>query len=69
MGSVCFFARVRDAATLERAEFYAQEIRLLREFGFEVHVATNLFDLPAADLQIVAEAANARYDREKNIYV
>ena len=50
---VCFFAPVRDRQLLERCEFYAQDIRILRELGFEVHVATHPLELRVADLYFV----------------
>jgi glycosyltransferase involved in cell wall biosynthesis len=34
-------------------EFYAQDIRILRELGFDVHIATHLSDLRPADLYFV----------------
>src|SRR5262249_47312849 len=49
----CFFARVSDAKVLERVEFYAQDLRILRELGFDVHIATSAFELRPADLFFV----------------
>ena len=49
----CFFAKVDDPAILERVEFYAQDIRILRDLGFEVRIATKLTDLAPADLYFV----------------
>jgi len=37
--SVSFFAKVQDRQTLERVEFYAQDIQILRDLGFEVRIA------------------------------
>lgn len=50
MARVCFFARVRDRAVLERVEFYAEDLRILRELGHEVVVATSWRELVRADL-------------------
>lgn len=50
---VCFFARVDTPAILERVEFYAQDIQILRDLGFDIHIATRLRDLRAADLYFV----------------
>jgi glycosyltransferase involved in cell wall biosynthesis len=47
---ICFFARVKDRAVLDRVEFYAQDIRILRDLGYDVHVATRLRELVRADL-------------------
>lgn len=51
--SVCFFAKVRDREALRRVEFYAQDIRILEELGYEVHIATRLSELRRADLYFV----------------
>jgi glycosyltransferase involved in cell wall biosynthesis len=51
--SACFFARVADPEILRRVEFYAQDIRLLRELGFDVRVATRPQDLRPADLYFI----------------
>ena len=45
-----FFCRVEDRAILERVEFYAQDIRILRELNFRVDVATTPRELRRADL-------------------
>ena len=37
---VCFFARVPDKGKLHDVEFYRQDINILRDLGFEVHLAT-----------------------------
>jgi glycosyltransferase involved in cell wall biosynthesis len=50
---VCFFAKVADPALLSRVEFYAQDLRILAELGYEVRIATRLRDLRAADLYFV----------------
>ena len=42
--------KTREDAVLERTEFYAQDLRILHELGFEVKVATSLRDLMIADL-------------------
>lgn len=49
----CFFAKVRDRETLERVEFYAQDIRILRDLGFDVHIATHPSELRRADFYFV----------------
>jgi hypothetical protein len=43
---ICFFAKVDSPEVLERVNFYAQDIRILRELGYEVVVATRLKDIP-----------------------
>lgn len=50
MARVCFFARVKDASILQRVEFYAQDLRILRSLGHEVVVATKPSELVRADL-------------------
>ena len=49
----CFFAKVRDLQTLERVEFYAQDIRILRDLGYDVQIATHPSQLRPADLYFV----------------
>jgi glycosyltransferase involved in cell wall biosynthesis len=51
--SACFFARVGDRAILDRVEFYAQDLRVLRELGFDVHVATTIQEIRPADFYFV----------------
>lgn len=51
--TVCFFARVKDRDSLERVEFYAQDILALRELGYRVHIATKLNELRPADVFFV----------------
>jgi glycosyltransferase involved in cell wall biosynthesis len=51
--SVCFFARVNDRDILNRVEFYAQDIKILRELGHDVRVATKLSELRPADLYYI----------------
>jgi glycosyltransferase involved in cell wall biosynthesis len=50
---VCFFAKVPDPAMLSRVEFYAQDLRILRELGYDVHIATSVQALRPADLYFV----------------
>lgn len=51
--TVVFFARVADRATLDRVEFYRQDICLLRELGFDVKVVTRVANLTIADYYFV----------------
>ncbi|HEX8199480.1 MAG TPA: glycosyltransferase [Isosphaeraceae bacterium] len=44
--SVCFFARVRDRAVLRTTEFYAQDLAILGDLGFDVRVATRWGEIP-----------------------
>lgn len=53
MKTACFFAKVRDLETLERVEFYAQDIRILRDLGYDVQIATHPAQLRSADLYFV----------------
>jgi glycosyltransferase involved in cell wall biosynthesis len=48
--TACFFVKTPEEAALERTEFYTQDLRILRELGFEVKVATSLRELVVADL-------------------
>lgn len=50
---VCFFVRVADRAALERVEFYAQDIQILRELGYDVHIATRIRDIRPADVYFI----------------
>jgi glycosyltransferase involved in cell wall biosynthesis len=49
----CFFVEGVDAEALQRVEFYAQDIRILRDAGFEIEVASKLRELRPADLFFV----------------
>lgn len=42
----CFFARVADRGVLERAEYYKQDLDILKELGFDVRVATSFAEIP-----------------------
>ena len=44
--TACFYAPVRDASVLSTTEFYAQDLDILRELGFEVTVATRWAEVP-----------------------
>lgn len=43
---VCFFAPVRDRALLETVEFYAQDLTILNELGYDVQIATRWREIP-----------------------
>lgn len=42
----CFFARVRDAALFDIVDFYRNDIRILRDLGFEVVPARSFGEVP-----------------------
>jgi glycosyltransferase involved in cell wall biosynthesis len=44
--SVCFFAPVSDRSALQTTEFYAQDIQILRDLGFEPRIATRWREIP-----------------------
>src|SRR5579871_6114451 len=48
--TICFFARVKNRDVLERVEFYARDIAILKELGYEVRIATTPGELAPADL-------------------
>jgi glycosyltransferase involved in cell wall biosynthesis len=48
--SICFFAKVKSRAVLDRVEFYAQDIQSLLDLGFEVRIATALSEICPAEL-------------------
>ena len=48
-----FFARVKSPTVLERNEFYAVDLRILRELGWDVILALKPWSIPAADLYFV----------------
>lgn len=50
---VCFFCKVGDPDVLERNEFYAVDLRILRELGHRVSIATKPWRVPYADLYVV----------------
>jgi len=43
---ICFFARVRDKELLEIIQWYKNDIRILRELGYEVEIATTFSEIP-----------------------
>ena len=51
--TVCFFVEGVDAEALARVEFYAQDIQILRDAGFEIRFASKLHELRPADLFFV----------------
>jgi len=50
---ICFFARVQTPDILERVEFYSQDIKALRDLGYDVSIATRVHHLRPADLYYV----------------
>lgn len=50
---VCFFVEGVEVEALQRIEFYAQDIRILKDAGFEVAFVSKLRDLRPADLFFV----------------
>ena len=50
---VCFFAQVRTREELQRVEFYAQDLRVFADLGFEVRTAIRPQELRSADLYFV----------------
>lgn len=47
-----FFCRVEDRSILDRVEFYAQDIRLLEELGYDVQIAVRPWQLRGADVYV-----------------
>jgi glycosyltransferase involved in cell wall biosynthesis len=50
---VCFFARVRNRDVIDRVEFYAQDVRALQDFGYDVEIAIRPWHVRRADLYFV----------------
>lgn len=51
---MCFFAPVSNRRMLEHAEYYKQDIDILRELGFDVTIATSWSEIPwTADFYFV----------------
>jgi glycosyltransferase involved in cell wall biosynthesis len=48
--TACFFCKVKSRDVLERVGYYAQDIAILRDLGYEVHIATRPQELVPADL-------------------
>jgi glycosyltransferase involved in cell wall biosynthesis len=48
--TACFFVKASGPDVLERTEFYAQDLRILRELGFDVSIVTSPLKLRVADL-------------------
>ncbi len=51
--TACFFAKVTDLATLERVEFYAQDVQILKDLGFDVRIAIAPTQIRRADFYYV----------------
>jgi glycosyltransferase involved in cell wall biosynthesis len=51
--SICFFVKVKHREILDRVEFYAQDIRILKDLGYEVRIATSLEEIRPADLYFI----------------
>ena len=49
----CFFVEGVDEAALQRVEFYAQDVQILQDAGFEIDFVSRLQDLRPADLFFV----------------
>ncbi len=43
---ICFFAQVRDRSLLELVQWYKNDLRILKELGHEVAVATRFREIP-----------------------
>lgn len=43
---ICFFCRIDDVSALTRVGFYADDIRILRDLGHDVTIATKYGDIP-----------------------
>lgn len=50
MPTVCFFAKVKSRDDLKTIEFYAQDIQILTDLGYDVKLAINPWELTIADL-------------------
>ncbi len=50
---ICFFAPVSGREVLDRVEFYRQDLKILRDLGHEVYVATRASELRGADVYFV----------------
>jgi glycosyltransferase involved in cell wall biosynthesis len=48
-----FFAKVADQDVLTRNEFYAVDLKILRELGLEVTICVNPFRIPLADIYVI----------------
>lgn len=51
--TACFFVEGVEREALERVEFYAQDIQILRDAGFEIEFVSKLHNLRPADLYFV----------------
>jgi len=51
--TACFFCRTDDRSIFERVDFYAQDLKILADLGFKVHIATRASELVSADLYFV----------------
>lgn len=52
-GRVTFFCKIHDPTLLQRVEFYAQDLAILRGLGYEVQVATHPSQLRPSDAYFV----------------
>ena len=53
MKTICFFCQTNEPDVLERNEFYAVDIRILKELGYKVVISTSFWKIPKADLYFV----------------
>lgn len=50
---VCFYARVPDKSLFENVDFYSNDIRILRELGYDVILCNNPREIPNCDLYYI----------------
>ncbi len=50
--SVCFFVRTKDLKVLEDVKFYADDIKILKDLGYEIHIANSFISLLKARTDI-----------------
>jgi glycosyltransferase involved in cell wall biosynthesis len=49
----CFFAKVKDHEVLKRVEFYAQDVKILEDLGYDIRIATTFSEIRPAHIYFV----------------
>ena len=51
--SICYFARVPDVQLFSRIDFYSNDIKILKQLGYEVKLCNDYFNIPDCDLYFI----------------
>jgi len=51
--SICYFARIPDKELFGRIDFYSNDIKILKELGYDVKLCNDYFNIPNCDLYFI----------------